>query len=90
MTFQDATVRMTLTLFVALIFTQTPARAAQRRVPDKPQSARWLGQDNNDLVGPRSAPGPSDVQDVHIKLEGLSVEREVRSLVIRGEGGDEW
>ncbi len=63
----------------------SPLEAAQQRV-----TARWLGQDENDLVGPRSEPGPSDVQDIHIRLEGLPANRPVKTVVVRGEGGDEW
>src|SRR5689334_18378165 len=62
---------------------RAPAQAARL-------TARWLGQDGADRVGPRSDPGPSDVQDIHIRLDGLPPGRAVKHLVIRGQGGDEW
>lgn len=50
----------------------------------------WLGQDGHDSVGPSSVLGPSDVQDLHIRLTGLPVGKEIASLSVTREGGGQW
>ena len=37
-------------------------------------SARWIGQDGHDYVGPSNRLEPSEVQDVHLALSGLDPE----------------
>ena len=75
-----------LVSFAANAATASSQRAGSGGRP----TAKWLGQDGNDRVGPRSDPGPSDVQDIHIRLGNLPPNHEVKQLVVRGEGGDEW
>lgn len=52
-------------------------------------AGKWLGQDGHDVVGPSSQAKPSDVQDIHILLGNLPP-REIVSVRVQGEGGDEW
>jgi hypothetical protein len=81
-----------IVLFLCAAIPSVPigAAAPQRGSGGARPTARWLGQDGKDLVGPRSEPGPSDVQDLHIRLAGLPPGREVAKLIVRGQGGDEW
>jgi hypothetical protein len=53
-------------------------------------TARWIGQDGHDFVGPGSQAQPSDVEDVHIELAGLDPRREVVFVDVTGDGGDQW
>ncbi|MFI5459834.1 MAG: hypothetical protein ACHRXM_30805 [Isosphaerales bacterium] len=53
-------------------------------------SARWIGQDGHDHVGPSNQLKPSDVQDIHIALGGLDPRREVVFVDVTGHGGDQW
>lgn len=53
-------------------------------------SGRWIGQDGRDVVGPSSEVKPSDVQDIHIVVEGLPPAREVVHAIVTGHGGDAW
>ena len=50
----------------------------------------WLGQDGHDYCQTSSAPGPNDIQDLHLRLENLPADREIQSLVVRRDGGGEW
>ncbi len=52
--------------------------------------ATWIGQDGTDKVGPTPKVGPSDVQDIHIVLDGLPVNRVLARLEVSGQGGDLW
>ncbi|MDR3635092.1 MAG: hypothetical protein P4L84_14905 [Isosphaeraceae bacterium] len=52
-------------------------------------AGKWLGQDGHDVVGPSSEVKPSDVQDMHILLGNLPP-RNIVSVRVLGEGGDEW
>ncbi len=52
--------------------------------------ARWIGQDGRDYVGGGDRLEPSDVQDVHLALSGLDPAREVESIALTAEGGDNW
>jgi hypothetical protein len=52
-------------------------------------TARWLGQDGKDLVGPYAELRPSDVQDVHIALAGLPP-RPIARVTVVGQGGGQW
>ena len=51
---------------------------------------KWLGQDGSDIVGPSSSLGASDVQDIHLVVNGLPKGKKVASGMIQGLGGDEW
>src|SRR5262245_43867874 len=59
--------------------------------PALAQSPRgtWLGQDGQDRVGKSGRAEPSDVQDVHVRLDGLPRE-EIALLKLRAIAGDEW
>ena len=54
---------------------------AQSRSPAR-LSARWIGQDGHDYVGPNDKLGPSDIQDIHIAIAGLDPAREVVFLEV--------
>ncbi|HWE40636.1 MAG TPA: hypothetical protein VG406_29085 [Isosphaeraceae bacterium] len=77
---------MTRTTFGAIALALAATGIGQGRGP----SGRWLGQDGHDVVGPSSAPGGSDVQDIHIALKGLPAGKGVKDGVVKGLGGDEW
>jgi hypothetical protein len=64
--------------------TQSRARPAERL------AGRWVGQDGHDFVGPSSEAKPSGVQDVRMQLVGLPAGVEIQSIVVKGNGGDEW
>ena len=49
----------------------------------------WVGQDGHDFVGPSSTPGPSDVQDLHVRLLGLPPARDYDNHIDR-LGGGRW
>ena len=49
-------------------------------------SGVWIGQDGHDRVGPSSEVKPSDVQDIHIVLDGLPPAQAVVQAVITGQG----
>lgn len=51
-------------------------------------SARWIGQDGKDFVGPHNRVEPSDVQDVHIAIAGLDPRREVTFVEVLAVGGE--
>ena len=53
-------------------------------------SGSWIGQDGHDVVGPSSEVKPSDVQDIHIVLDGLPPARTVVHAIVTGLGADEW
>lgn len=53
-------------------------------------TARWIGQDGEDRVGPSREIKPSGVQDIRIKLAGLPAGLAVDYMIIQGHGGDEW
>ena len=52
-------------------------RVAFQRARSAGLSARWLGQDGHDYVGPNERLAPSDIQDIHIAIAGLDPGREV-------------
>ncbi len=52
--------------------------------------ARWIGQDGHDYVGPGDQKKPSDIQDIHLQLEGLDPNREVVFVEVSAPGGDHW
>lgn len=51
--------------------------------------AEWIGQDQHDLVNPSANVGPSDTQDVHIRLDNLPA-KEITHARITRLGGGEW
>ncbi len=52
--------------------------------------ARWVGQDGHDLVGGEPGPAKNDFQDIRIAVRGLPAGRELRDVMIRGNGEGEW
>ncbi len=48
-----------------------------------------LGQDGVDLVGTGASPGPDGVQDLHLRLGGLTGGA-IASIVVQGPAGFEW
>ena len=69
---------------------------AQRHAAFEPQgrssalSARWVGQDGHDYVGPNERLAPSDIQDIHIAIAGLDPRREVVFLEVESTNGNFW
>jgi hypothetical protein len=53
-------------------------------------SARWVGQDGHDYVGTSRQPGGNEVQDIHVVLGGLDSRRKVATVVVTGDGADQW
>lgn len=83
---------LAVSLAASPVFAQRTARkpgaqAAQGPV-GKPRGT-WLGQDGVDKVGPTTRAEPSDVQDIHIRLDGLPP-RAIDVVTIKGLGGDSW
>ncbi len=52
-------------------------------------TVRWLGQDGRDYVGPHGRLEPSEIQDIHLVVEGLDPARELEQVDISAEG-DRW
>ncbi len=52
--------------------------------------ARWIGQDGHDYVGPSEQLKPSDIQDIHLQLDGLDPNREVVYVEVSAPGGNHW
>jgi hypothetical protein len=65
-------------------------RSTRGAMPAGRLSARWIGQDGRDLVGPSTGASPNDVQDVHILLGGLPPRREVATITLTGHGQHQW
>lgn len=59
------------------------------RMPGVAVQARWAGQDRHDRVGPGPSVGPDGIQDVRIRLTGVSTRVEIRSMHVEG-GGGKW
>lgn len=76
-----------LFLFVLLLSLGTTVRAPAD--PPGPHGV-WIGQDGHDYVGPSSRPGPSDVQDIHVRLLALPPDEEITSASVDRLGGGQW
>jgi hypothetical protein len=61
-----------------------------RNLPSGGPGGTWIGQDGHDLAGPSSTLGPSDIQDIHIALSGLTAARTVAFAAVQPLGGGEW
>lgn len=53
-------------------------------------SVRWIGQDGHDLVGTSNAPGPNDIQDIHLALVGLDPRRDIALVAVSMPNGSVW
>ncbi len=61
------------------------------RMPDAVLKAEWIGQDGRDWTGPSAAVGPDGIQDVALKISGLSDKLGIlNSIRIEAEGGPVW
>lgn len=61
------------------------------RMPDAVFSAEWMGQDGRDWTGRYAAVGPDGIQDVVLKLKGLSDKLGVlKAIRVEAEGGPVW
>lgn len=58
--------------------------------PAEPPHGVWVGQDGHDYCQTSSALGPDDIQDLHVRFEGLPAGEEIESGMIRRQGGGEW
>jgi hypothetical protein len=52
--------------------------------------AVWLGQDEHDYCQTSSVLQPNDIQDLHLRLEGLPAAEEIAGARFRRDGGGEW
>ncbi len=69
--------------------TAGPAPAADGAAPSGPRAV-WLGQDGHDFCQTATSLKPNDIQDLHLRLEGLPAEEVIDGLLIRRAGGGEW
>ncbi len=61
------------------------------RMPDATLSAEWAGQDGRDWTGRYAAVGPDGIQDVVLKLKGLSNKLGVlKAIRVEAEDGPTW
>jgi hypothetical protein len=60
------------------------------RMPGAALEAKWLGQDRQDRVGPGASVGPDGIQDVRIRLIGLSTKLSAKAMRVDGQGGLKW
>jgi len=83
---------MLLVLAVAVAAAYSGSAAAGEQPGRQPVrfAARWVGQDEQDFVGPYSQKQPSGVQDVHVELEGLDPRHEVVFAEVAAREGDIW
>ena len=85
---------MTKAALSRLLFLVLPlAAGAARAAGDADKSAErgvWLGQDGHDFCQTATSLKPNDIQDLHLRLEGLAAGEEVEGLLIRRAGGGEW
>jgi len=92
---QDAAVMVTNTkavwrcwmLLVAALATDLTL-AADDASPSVPRAV-WLGQDGHDYCQTATSPKPNDIQDLHLRLEGLSAGEKIEGILIRRAGGGE-
>src|SRR5689334_15001696 len=59
-------------------------------VPASVASAVWLGQDGHDFCQTATSLKANDIQDLHLRLEGLPADEEIDGILIRRAGGGEW
>src|SRR4051794_31406580 len=60
------------------------------RMPGAAIQARWVGQDRQDRVGSGPSVGPDGLQDVRIRLTGVSSKVQVKAIRVEGTGGTKW
>ncbi|AMV37306.1 hypothetical protein [Planctomyces sp. SH-PL62] len=60
------------------------------RMPGAEMKATWAGQDGRDAVGPGASVGPDGLQDVHIRLTGVSKAVPIKAIRIDGPEGAKW
>ena len=60
------------------------------RMPGAALAAKWLGQDGHDRVGPDASVGPDGIQDVRIRLIGVSTKLPAKAMRVDGQGGLKW
>lgn len=53
-------------------------------------SGTWLGQDGQDLVGGSSQVGGNGIQDMHVRVDGLTPGVAVEAVRVEGLGGGTW
>ncbi len=65
-------------------------RVSYRQGRSSRLSARWLGQDGHDYVGPNQSRSPSDIQDIHIEVTGLDPRHAVVFVEVSSTNGNLW
>ena len=76
-------------LFFALSLAAGVAFAAGEPEPSAVRG-EWLGQDGHDFCQTATSLKPNDIQDLHLRLEGLAAREEIDGILIRRAGGGEW
>jgi len=66
-----------------------PALAADDASQSTPRVV-WLGQDGHDFCQTATSLKSNDIQDLHVRLEGLSAGEEIEGILIQRAGGGEW
>ncbi|MGC8643932.1 MAG: hypothetical protein ACP5XB_29080 [Isosphaeraceae bacterium] len=56
------------------------------RMPSVAIQARWVGQDRHDRVGTGPSVGPDGIQDIRIRLAGVSTRVQIKAMRIDGAG----
>lgn len=46
--------------------------------------AQWIGQDNRDLAQVGAAAGGNGIQDIHVRLSGVPLSRQIKQVLIHG------
>lgn len=82
------------TVFALCLFSAAKSDAAPPRTyadPRQPRlAARWIGQDGSDWASTGPSVGPDGLQDVRIRVSGLSTKSDPRSLLIEDDAGTRW
>ncbi len=52
--------------------------------------AEYLGQDGHDYMQKSPAPGPNDIQDLHVRLSNLPKDDPIASAMFTRQGGGQW
>lgn len=81
-------------IFALCLFSAAKADAAPPRTNANPRqsklTARWIGQDGSDWTSTGPGVGPDGLQDVRVRVSGLSTNSDARSLLIEDDAGTRW
>lgn len=71
-----------------LVFLLSPSVRLARAEPAL--VAIYLGQDGHDYCSPNGRLGPNDIQDLHLRIEGLKPDQHIIEASFKRNGGGEW